>query len=518
MENSTKIIPIILILFVAACQEPAQRISEKSGTEDRFDRSRLNLVFASTYLGGEGYEFCEAIALDDGGNIYVAGYTRSLDFPTTEGVYNREPRGKSDAFIAKFDNDLETLLASTLIGGDGDECVYTLLFDPGGYIYAAGYTSSKNFPTTANAFDEDYNGGEGDAFILKMDKKLTTLVSSTYLGGSGKEDDWRSPELLRDGRGNIYIAANTSSEDFPTTSGAFQEKYSGGTRDVFLSKFGPELRELKASTLLGGSGDESLGRSFRIDTVNDELCVGGYTFSPDFPTSENAYGREISGQLDGFVSKFSMDLKQLTASTILDGGWIYCMMIHENGDIYVGGHAVSRLPTTLNAFHQTFDKASDQGFISCLSNDLSSLKSSTVIPGSYAEGGGRICSLNLSQSQDGDIISSGWVRPIDFPITAGVYDETQNGYSDTYIMKMDKDLSKVMLSTYIGGSRSERWNRMMTDETGKIYLASYTLSPDFPTTEDAAFKSFSDIIEEGTENLSTSPRDAFIVKIDGKIR
>jgi len=133
MKNRAKIILIILILFVAACQEPAQRISEKSGTEDRFDRSRLNPVFASTYLGGEGYEFCEAIALDDDGNI--------------------------------------------------------------------------------------------------------------------------------------YIAANTSSEDFPTTFGAFQEKYSGGTRDVFLSKFDPELRELQASTLLGGSGDESLGRSFRIDTM-----------------------------------------------------------------------------------------------------------------------------------------------------------------------------------------------------------------------------------------------------------
>ncbi len=496
--NSSKIILIILILFIAMCQESAKETSE----------------YAATYLGGSEHEFCEAIALDDERNIYVSGNTRSLDFPTTESAYNRNPKGKSDVFIAKFDNDLETLLASTIIGGDEDECAYTMLFDSRGYVYVAGYTSSKNFPTTAHAYDEDYNGGEGDAFILKMDKDLKTLVSSTYLGGSGAEDDWRSPELILDNDGNIYIAGITDSEDFPTTPGAFQEKYKGGMRDVFLSKFDSDLKELIASTLLGGSKDDRMGRSLCIDTQKNELCVGGYTFSPDFPTSPNAYGREVTGGLDGFVSKLSMDLKELTASTILEAGWIYCMMIHDNGDIYVGGHAAKRLPTTSNAFHQDFDKASDQGFISCLSNDLSELKSSTVIPGSYATGGGRICSLNLCPSPDGHVLSAGWVRPIDFPITPGVYDETQNGNSDTYIMKMDKDLSHVLLSTFLGGSRSERWNRMTTDGAGKIYLASYTLSSDFPTTKDAAFSRFNDVIDDKEENLNTSPRDAFIIRID----
>jgi ankyrin repeat protein len=500
MKNSAKIILIIFILFVAMCHRTAQETSE----------------YASTYLGGSEHEFCEAIALDDDGNIYVAGNTRSLDFPTTTDAYNRNAKGKSDVFIAKFDNELEKLLASTLIGGDEDECAYTMLFDPQGYVYVAGYTSSKNFPTTAYAYDEDYNGGDGDAFILKMDKDLKMLVSSTYLGGSGVEDDWRSPELVQDKNGNIYIAGITDSDDFPTTPGVFQEKYNGGTHDVFLSKFGSDLRELLASTLLGGSDDDRMGRSLCIDVKKNGIYVGGYTFSPDFPTSQDAYGREVSGGLDGFVSKFSMDLKALTASTILKAGWIYCMMIHENGDIYVGGHAGNELPTTSNAFYQAFDKALDQGFISRLSNDLSKLKSSTVIPGSYAVGGGRICSLNLCQSADGHVLSAGWVRPIDFPITPG-YDETQNGNSDTYIMKMDSNLSKVLLSTFIGGNRSERWNRMTTDEKGEIYLASYTLSSDFPTTEDAAFKRFSDVIEDKKENLNTSPRDAFIIKIDGNL-
>ena len=503
MKNDAKTILVILILFVSMCYEGCQ-----------IDRDHIKPEFASTYFGGNGHEFCEAIAVDDEGNIYAAGNTRSLDFPTTESAYTRNPKGKSDVFIAKFDNELKTLLASTLIGGDEDECAYTMLFDPRGYVYVAGYTSSEDFPTTEQAYDRNYNGGDGDAFILKMDKDLKTLVSSTYLGGSGVEDDWRSPEMVQDGDGNVYIAGITDSDDFPTTPEAFQQKYNGGTRDVFLSKFDSNLRKLLASTLLGGSSDDRMGRSLCIDVKEKEICVGGYTFSPDFPTSQDAYGRVVSGGLDGFVSKFSMDLKVLTASTILKSGWIYCMMIHENGDVYVGGHAGNELPTTPNAFYQAFDKAADQGFISRLSNDLSKLKSSTVIPGSYAVGGGRICSLNLCQSADGHVLSAGWARPIDFPITPGVYDETQNGNSDTYIMKMDRGLSKVMLSTFIGGCRSERWNRMTTDGAGNIYLASYTLSSDFPTAEDAAFKKFSDVIDDKEENLNTSPRDAFIIKID----
>ena len=257
-----------------------------------------------------------------------------------------------------------------------------------------------------------------------------------------------------------------------------------------------------------------MGRSLAIDIRNSELCVGGYTFSTDFPTSQDAYDKEGSGQLDGFVSKLSMDLQVLAASTILEGGWIYCMMIHDNGDIYVGGHAGNRLPTTSNAFYRNFDKAFDQGFISCLNNDLADLKASTVIPGSYVTGGGRICSLNLCLSPDGHVLSAGWVRPIDFPITPGVFDETQNGLGDTYILKMDKDLAEVLLSTFIGGSRSERWNRMTTDGSGKIYLASHTLSDDFPTTKGAAFPEFGSVIDDEEENLGASARDAFVIKID----
>lgn len=249
MKNAIKTILPILLLFFTMCLEKGQEAYETGLSEDKVNRKLVSPEFASTYLGGTGHEFCEAIAVDSDGNIYVTGNTRSSDFPTTEGVFNRNPKGKSDVFIAKFDNELKTLLASTLIGGEEDECAYTILFDPQGYIFVAGYTSSKDFPTTADAYDMEYNGGGGDAFILKMDKDLKILLASTYLGGRSDENDWRSPELVQDNDGNIIIAGNTASDNFPTTPGVFCETYNGGGRDVFLSKFDSDLKQLLASTL-----------------------------------------------------------------------------------------------------------------------------------------------------------------------------------------------------------------------------------------------------------------------------
>ncbi len=471
--------------------------------------------YVATYFGGSANESSWAIALDDEGHVYAAGYTASPDFPTIKDSYNSVLKGKGDVFVLKFDKDLKTVLASAIIGGSEDEVAYSMLYDKKGFLYIAGYTSSKDFPVTTSAYCTRYNGGAGDAFILKMDKDLKSVAASTFLGGSGTEDDWYSAEIVMDKQGNICFAGNTASSDFPTTQDAYCSKYNGGGKDVFISIFDSDLKTLLASTLFGGIANDQVSRSLRIDHSSDEICIAGITYSPDFPMTPGAYCRTLSGGLDGFVAKFSPDLKKLTRSTILPSGWIYCLMIHENGDIYVGGHAGTGLPTTPQAFYQTFDKHGDQGFISRFSNDLTELKSSTVLPGTGTPGrGGEITSLNLVQSSAGDIISAGWAGPKDFPSTPNAFDETQNGKGDTYILKMKKDLSVILASTFIGGSRSERWNRMTLDGRGKIYIASYTLSPDFPTTKGAAFETFHGVISDEEENLETSPRDGFLIKID----
>ncbi|MHC4205616.1 MAG: ankyrin repeat domain-containing protein [Planctomycetota bacterium] len=460
--------------------------------------------YIATYFGGSANESSWAITLDDAGNVYVTGYTASPDFPTKPESYVSAAKGKGDVFVLKFDKELETILASALVGGSEDEVGYSILYDRKGYLYIAGYTGSEDFPVTPSAYCTKYNGGEGDAFILKMDKDLKSLTASTFLGGSSDEGDWYSAEMVMDKDGAIYIAGNTASADFPTTNGAYDVEYNGGGKDVFVSKFDSGLENLLASTLFGGSANDQIGRSLSLDTKTNEICIAGITFSPDFPTPPDAYSRMVSGNLDGYVAKFTPDLTSLTRATILPSGWIYCMFIHENGDIYVGGHTAVGLPATRHAFYKTFDKNIDQGFISRFSNDLTELKSSTVLPGSGTpEQGGEITSLNLSQSAEGDVVSAGWAGPRDFPSTPNAFDETQNGGLDAYILTMNKDLSAILASTFIGGSHNERWNRMTQDTEGNWVIASYTLSQDFPTTSGSA-----------SEKYNGGGTDGFVFKLD----
>ncbi len=447
--------------------------------------------FLATYFGGSANESCWGIALDEAGNVYVSGLTLSPDFPVAPNSAFTSAKGKGDAYILKFDKDLKTLLASARIGGSEDDCAYTILCDRRGSIYVAGYTNSPDFPATTSAYCKKYNGGEGDAFILKMDSNLKTLEASTYFGGSGDENDWRSSAIILDKQGNLVIAGSTGSSDFPTTAGAYCEKYNGGGKDVFLSKFDSGLSRLIASTLLGGNENDEVSRGLGLDPKTNAIFIAGYTFSKNFPTSGKSWSKNVSGNLDGFVARFSGDLSRLEASTILDKGWIYSLLVHASGDIYIGGHTGEGFPTTTGAFCEGTDLNLDMGFISRISSDLSTLKSSTFLPGTGTpDMGGELISLNLIQSRDGNIISAGWASQGDITITPGAFDETPNGGNDTYIVKMTPDLSTVLAATVVGGSKNERWNRLIDDGKGFLYLGSYTLSTDFPATRGSAFEKF----------------------------
>ena len=477
-----KKIAIILCLSVSVSIACTQKT-------DNPDKARTG-NFLATYFGGSANESSWGIALDEAGNVYVSGLTLSPDFPVAPNATFNTAKGKGDAYILKFDKDLKTLLASARIGGSEDDCAYTILYDKRGSIYVAGYTNSTDFPTTSSAYCKKYGGGEGDAFILKLDTDLKTLEASTYFGGSGDENDWRSPAIILDKQGNLIIGGSTGSPDFPTTAGAYCEKYNGGVKDLFLSKFDSGLTRLIASTLLGGSESDELGRGLGLDPESKSIYLGGYTFSKNFPTSEKSWSRNVSGNLDGFVARFSEDLSRLEASTILDKGWIYSLLVHTSGNVYVGGHG-SGVPTTPGAFCQGTELNLDMGFISCFSSDLSTLKSSTILPGTGTPNmGGESISLNLSQCRDGNIMSAGWASQGDIPITHGAFDETPNGGNDTYLLKMTPDLSRLLAATVVGGSKNERWNRLADDGKGFFYLGSYTLSTNFPTTPGVAFGKF----------------------------
>lgn len=274
----------------------------------------LTSLLASTYLGGSSNDNAYSMASDANGNIYVAGSTFSGNYPTTSNAYDTSYNGFSDVFVSKFNGNLTTLLASTYLGGGGNDTAYSIALGTNGNIYVTGDTFSINFPTTIGVFDTSYNSSS-DAFVSKFNGNLTTLLASTFLG-SLANDSARSVAL--DLCGNVYVTGYTGSSGFPTTSNAHDTSYNGGFTDAFVTTLKGDLTSpLLYSTFLGGTGNDAFNtgtcfdKCFFADIAIDSrrnVYVAGETDSSDFPTTTGAFNETSSGGMDVFVSKFSISL------------------------------------------------------------------------------------------------------------------------------------------------------------------------------------------------------------------
>jgi len=178
----------------------------------------------STYLGGSnyedavggtGFEGSPAIAVDSEGNVYVAGWTLSTDFPTLNAIQPIFGGGEfeGDGFVTKLNSAGRALVYSTYLGGNNEDGVQAIAVDAAGNAYVTGFTASTNFPVV-NAIQPKLHGST-DAFATEINARGSALVYSTYLGGGGG--------LAVDSVGSIYITGRiTSSSNFPTTPVAFQ--------------------------------------------------------------------------------------------------------------------------------------------------------------------------------------------------------------------------------------------------------------------------------------------------------
>lgn len=251
----------------------------------------------STFFGGIGDDRGHEVLVDSSDDVWVAGTTDSFVFPVTVDAYKNTTSGGRDIYLLKLAGDGSTLLYSTYFGGSGNEYVMSVAFDSFGNIWGTGSTTSGIFPTTPNAYDTSY-GGSYDCVVFQFAKNGSTLLYSTYLGGSG-QDYGRSISVARNNA--VWISGDTGTDTFPTTPDAFNESFSG-IRDAFLLSLAPNGTDLYYSTFLGGSDTEvfsslALGPSGRVWVV-------GVTQSTNFPTTENAFNRSASGLNDLFVTSF----------------------------------------------------------------------------------------------------------------------------------------------------------------------------------------------------------------------
>src|SRR3990172_7957558 len=431
--------------------------------------------------------------------------------------------------VASYDRTkdliIDPLLASTYLGRTGYDVGYSLAIDTSGNVYVTGYTASTDFPTTSGAYDISFNGGYYDVFVSKLDGGLTSLLASTYLGGSGDDSgllastygggsgDDSGGSLVLDTSGNVYVTGHTWSTDFPTTSGAYDTSFNSGgyyPYDVFVIKLDGELTSLLASTYVGGSSGDH-GRSLAIDPSGN-VYVPWLTCSLDFPTTSGAYDTSRNNYGDVFVSKLDGGLTRLLASTYLGGSSIQrgnSLALDTSGNVYVTGFTYSRdFPTTSGAYDTSYNGGGGfyvygaDAFVSKLNSGLTSLLASAFLGGySYEEG------YSLALDTIGNVYVTGETRSANFPTTSGAYDTSQNGgfYDyNVFVSKLDGGLTSLLASTYLGGSSHDRGDSLALDTIGNIYVTGETRSTDFPTTSGSYDTSF-----------NGGDYDVFVSKMDG---
>lgn len=480
------------------------------GAYDPTETLIIDPLISSTYLGGSGMDGDfggPEFVLDADDNIFYIGITQSPDLPTTSGVIEENYQGDTDLLLAKFSPDMKTLLACTYIGGSGMEDSPRVMVDTQGDVYITGYTSSLDFPTTPGAYNETYNGGDFDCFVLKLTSDLTTIIASTYLGGSDAEGPYGTT-LSRSENGRLYVSGGTLSSDFPTTFNAFDTNHNGDN-DIFITCLDPDLSLIHASTYLGGTLFETSWHLTPMGT--DIVYILGSTKSVDFPVTSGAYDTTFNGGVyDISISKLDADLSMLHASTYLGGGTpgedVACdLVLDANGNLLTCGHAGVGFPTTPGAFDSTHNNQLE-GFVTKISPDLSSLLCSTFMSGTTNRG---IIGFSLVLDAEGNIYVGGDIDGNGFPTQPDAFDRNYNGGTDdALVVKYNSDLTTQLRATYLGGNKLDVSYYIALDKSGDVVLSGITSSENFPVSLGA----FDEDYNGGTYDLFLSRFDLDLTK------
>ena len=312
-----------------------ESILTKDNTADsifvaKFSPDGKTLIY-SLVLGGSDYQIASSIMVDTNGNAYITGHTTSSDFPTTDNAFSTTNNGGNygwDSFVTKINPNGDNLIYSTYLGGHGDDYSHDLAIDANGYAYVTGNTESPDFPITDNAFDTANND---DSFITKISQDGSSLIFSTYLGGSEADTGW-GISISNDG--SIFVGGSTRSSDFPTTNGAFDTTY-GSQYCGFVTKINAN-GTMNYSTYIGE--DSTVIRDITIDN-NGYVYVTGHTMV-DFPITNDSYDTTLGGQYDAFAMKLCQDGSELVYSTFLggsEGDDAYGINIDDYGNAFVTG-------------------------------------------------------------------------------------------------------------------------------------------------------------------------------------
>jgi hypothetical protein len=476
--------------------------------------TRLNaegtaLIF-STYIGGSGeYRYGDSatgVAVDAVGNVYVTGTTGSgcpagtypckNEFPLTPGAYqttnNAFTNGAQNSFVSKFSPDGDVLIYSTYLGGSGllvccsgsylGDTASGIAVDSEGEAIVVGTAySATNFPTV-NALQTTNTAAKNQApnlFVTKLSTDGTSLIYSTYLGGTGvseQEGDFGTG-IAVDTTGNAYVVGYSFSTDYPVTATPYQNK-----------------NKAVASSSHENNGNFS-------NAVVSKLSFDG---------SRQIYGTYLGGSGSPYIGDFG-----------------YGIAVDSGGNAYVVGKAGSQnFPTVGEVLEPTAPHAitSWSGFVAKLNSDGSNLLYSTYLGGTTLAGSrtGDYAS-GVAVDSSGDAYVTGFTTTNSFPTSSDAYQpqngQTENGGANDYTGNaFFTELNpsgggpggKPIYSTFLGGSgysySGDVGNGIAIDPAGNAYIAGTTFSGNFPV--ENAFQKVNAAVAAGNPGAS----NAFVSK------
>ena len=389
-------------------------------------------VMFITYIGGDKQEVGFDVEVNDKKEVFVTGWTQSSEedgFPIGDSIpgFDTTHNHFLDTFVIKLSPDGSDILFSTYIGGYFRDVAFAMDLDLDNNVIIAGWTEScvdDGFPigNSIPGFDTTFNG-QRDSFLVKLSSDGTTVLYSTYFGGSMDE---AIEDVTVDTQNSVYITGWTTSSTtnhFPIESSTpgIHASYHKGT-DAFVGKLDLTANQLVYASYIGGDGNDT-ATCIAVDTKGCAYIVGKTESSPEmhFPvkTNCNGFDKQFKGENDGFVIKLSPNGEAILYSSFIGGSYFtdvaYSIAISKNNTAYITGWT------------------------------------------------------NSSEEQQFPI------KEIDGVLVPG-FDTTHNGHFDVYLIELSQDGNTILYSTFLGGSGPDFCNKVLFDKNSNIYVVGSTSS------------------------------------------